>query len=426
MSRTVDWSGPRPKGFGSRFVPTHDPDLVETRSGGGCLSIFGLPFLLAGLFVLQTPLRIIPVENFEAIPWFVYIVLGGTFTAVGAVLVFGRTGMILDRRNGLIIRWHGLLVPMKRTEHSLGDVRRVTLTKDSGDSDSPDTYPVRLEGDLVKPVAVCSPTDYHEARRAAKETAAFLSLPLEDSSSGVKVLREPDKLYESFRDRARRLKEDTSRLPDPPFEMKTIIRETGDGLILEIPVRTSWLSRLLHLVGAALFVGFGLYFFLPFTRLPAPPAVRYALMGVFLVVFILGPLWSVVGKVFPASRNRTVVTVTPASLRVRERIGRKVKLTEIPSDELQELEMPTMKNMLDTIKLPGGLPRQELPDTGVPRLSDGRPVPDSVLWLMKRAGSRGITACGDNASVQFGAGLPEEEMTYLYGLIRKTLIGGQW
>lgn len=40
-----------------------DSGTLELRSGGGCLSIFGLPFLLAGLFVMQIPLGLIPMEG---------------------------------------------------------------------------------------------------------------------------------------------------------------------------------------------------------------------------------------------------------------------------------------------------------------------------------------------------------------------------
>jgi len=33
---------------------------LEICSGGGCISLFGLPFLLAGLFIMQIPLGLIP------------------------------------------------------------------------------------------------------------------------------------------------------------------------------------------------------------------------------------------------------------------------------------------------------------------------------------------------------------------------------
>ena len=47
-----------------------DSGTLEIRSGGGCLSVFGLPFLLAGLFVMQIPLGLIPVEGSPRGPCF--------------------------------------------------------------------------------------------------------------------------------------------------------------------------------------------------------------------------------------------------------------------------------------------------------------------------------------------------------------------
>src|SRR5512137_2953520 len=94
-----------------------DSGTLEIRSGGGCLLIFGLPFLLAGLFVMQIPLGIIPMECSPGLLPSVFVVLfGSVFAVVGAGLVFGRSGIILDRGRGRITQWYGLLVPMKRTE----------------------------------------------------------------------------------------------------------------------------------------------------------------------------------------------------------------------------------------------------------------------------------------------------------------------
>ena len=38
----------------------------------------------------------------------------------------------------------------------------------------------------------------------------------------------------------------------------------------------------------------------------------------------------------------------------------------------------------------------------------------------------GASGAGDNAWVQFGSGLPEDELRYLHALIKRTLVGRQW
>ena len=44
------------------------PDQLRVREGGGCLSLFGLPFLLAGVFVALIGIRIVPVRNAADVP----------------------------------------------------------------------------------------------------------------------------------------------------------------------------------------------------------------------------------------------------------------------------------------------------------------------------------------------------------------------
>ena len=136
-----------------------DSGTLELRSGGGCLSIFGLPFLLAGLFVMQIPLRLIPMEGSPGpLPSVFVVLFGSVFAAVGAGLVFGRSGIVMDRGRGRVVQWWGLLVPMKRTETMLDAIRQVEMDYSSGDSDSAATWPVKLTGEgIAKPIAVVSP-----------------------------------------------------------------------------------------------------------------------------------------------------------------------------------------------------------------------------------------------------------------------------
>ena len=50
---------------GGSFVQTAD-HLLEMKTGGGCMSLFGLPFFGAGLFMLLITLRVIPLSNADA------------------------------------------------------------------------------------------------------------------------------------------------------------------------------------------------------------------------------------------------------------------------------------------------------------------------------------------------------------------------
>jgi hypothetical protein len=121
------------------------------------------------------------------------------------------------------------------------------------------------------------------------------------------------------------------------------------------------------------------------------------------------------------SGQRTVVTVNGAVLRVEQRGGGKTAVQEIPVDELEDLVLPTTRSIIEETELPGYRQHPVPGDTGTPRMPDGRPVPKSLLALIRLAGSPGITARSDKTTLSFGQGLPEAELVYLYSLIRKTI-----
>jgi hypothetical protein len=400
-------------------------DTLEFTSGGGCLSLFGLPFLLAGLFIMQIPLGLIPVEH-ENEPWmrFFFPVFGGIFAAVGTALVFGRSGLILDRTRGRAVQWWGLIAPMKRKEYLLEAIGQVDLDFSRGDSDSADTWPVTLSGGgLPKPIAVARPTEFAEARRFAEELARFLNKPLVDSSTGERVTRDPDHLDESYRDRIRRTKEGSAPAPPQPPEMRTRVEHTGDGIVLNIPgPEIRWYHYFPVAVSLAI-AGSVAFFFLPaILTLPMPEIVRYLALGFIGLVFVAGPVLSALLHVLRLKNQFERVTVTKAFLRVETLRQGKRSTAEIPLDELEDLSAPSVRSVMDDVEMPGKK-KVFIGDTGTPRMPDGRPVPRFLLSLVKLAGSKGIIARSDRTVIEFAQGLAEAETLYLHAVIRKKIAG---
>ena len=409
----------------SRFTFGSDPDIFEDKSGGGCLAVFGLPFLLAGLFVMQIPFGFLPFEGEESgPPGFVLVLFGAPFVLVGGGLMFGRSGITIDRRRGILTKWWGLVVPMKRTEALLDTFDRVRLSYHAGDSDSAATFPVDLiPRDATKPLPVRRPTDYAEARRLAEGLAKFLIRPLEDLSTGKQIVREPAHLDESLRERIRRTGEDVRSLPPPPAGMRTTCVETSDGVSLEIPGPLTNRLRLIPLVFAGIFAAVAGYIILMLLALPGPPAVRYGFSAFIFLFLIVTPVFSVVTHLRKASRQKTVVTATPSLLKVVESYGAKKKTAEIPAGQIEDLAVPTTRSRLEAMEMPQGKRLIGLGDTGTPRMADGRPVPRFVLSILRHTGSPGITVRSDTVTVTFGIGLPEEEAVYLHALLLRVLAG---
>jgi uncharacterized membrane protein len=401
-----------------------DQATLEINSGGGCISIFGLPFLLAGLFIMQIPLGIVPVKGSPGtLPSIFVVLFGAVFAAVGACLVFGRSGIILDRGRGSIIQWYGLLVPMKRTEYLLDSIRQVEMNFSSGDSDSPATWPVKLSGEsIAKPISVIQPTSFTEARQLAEELARFLRKPLVDSSTGERITRDYEHLDESYRDRMRRTGEAVSVLPPEPPNMRSQVERTGEGLIINIPASANSRFQYIPVFFSLVFAGGVAWFFLwPILMFTMPEVIRNIFLVFFGLFFIAAPVISALRTVYRRKKEFERITVTKTFLRLEALKQGKSITMEIPTAELEDLVSPTTRGAMNTIEV-SGMKKVPLGDTGTPRMPDGRPVPRFLVSLMKMVGSRGITARSDKTLIGFAAGLDEAEVTWLFALIRKTIV----
>lgn len=400
-----------------------DQATLEIRSGGGCISIFGLPFLLAGLFVMQIPLGIIPMEGSSGdLPSIFVVLFGSIFAAVGVCLVFGRSGIIIDRGRGRVLQWYGFLVPMKRTEHMLDSIRQVEMSFSSGDSDSAATWPVKLSGEeIAKPISVLQPKNFAEARQLAEELSRFLRKPLVDSSTGESVTRDPEHLDESYRDRVRRTGEAVSVLPPEPSTMRSRVERTGDGVIVHIPGQAKSGIYYIPVFFSLLFSGIVVWFFLlPIITSPMPDFIRYVFLSFIGLFFIAGPVISALLRVFRLKKEFERIIITKDVIRVKALKQGKHATTEIPVSELEDLVAPTLREVMNNTETPG-MKKVSLGDTGTPRMPDGRPMPSFMLSLIKMVGSKGIIARSDKAVVEFASGLDEAEIAWIFALVRKTI-----
>jgi len=357
-------------------------DRLSIKSGGGCLMLFGLPFLAAGLFVMTIPFWTQPSGN--APPLFFAIPFGLVFATVGAAIMFGRAGVTIDRPEGKLKTWWGLLVPFKSTEYPLEDLKVVTITKEVRRSKNSTytVYPVRLSGP-DKPVKIEEPRNYDAARKRAEEVAKFLNLGLEDSSSGSMVRREAGTLDESVRDRLLRTGASVD-LPERPEHCKTQYRTAGDALVIDVPPMGFGAKQVLMLIVGLIFPGFVCVGFLGpmLSGGSGPPLPFMIFIGVF---FIALPLLLVWGQAIGSAVARSTVTVSSEALEVRRKGLLFGKTTRIAMAELEELEI-------------GG----------------GAGARSSAFF---GAGSI-IKARSDRGSVEFGAGLSKQELEWLCDVIR--------
>jgi hypothetical protein len=379
-------------------IPSSDPDQIVYRSGGGCLAVFGLPFLAAGLAVLTMPLWGIPLKDSKTgkpMPWFFSLVMGVPFTAVGVGLVFGRGGKVLDRRAGTLTTWWGLLVPWKMTTRPLSDFASVSISREvrRTKNSSYTVYPVRLDSGERTGLTLEEPRDTSQARRLGEDAAKFLNVRLVDRSLGDAIVREAVELDESLRERARRTGE-RPPLPEPPPACRASHQVVGDALVFDLPapgfrignVFAMAFGLLIPLVVVGIFVGA----ILPDKQMPSEMKLVLALvLGVFCV---LAPLFFTWAGSIRSARARTQVEVSPDVLRVRMQGLFREQVTEIPTSELEELQI--------------------IHQTG---------AVSSRGQISFPRGSEVILARSDRTSVTFGVGLSRPELEWIKAVIENVV-----
>jgi len=359
-------------------------DVLEYRLGGGCVAVAGVPFLACGVAIVFCPL-------WSEVPWVPGLIFGGMLALMGGALVFGRKGVVIDRAQGVVTAWWGLLVPFRRRQHPLSEFHRVTVRREVRGSQKHrrTVFPVRLVGSGEARVEVDARGLPDAARRLGEDVAKFAQLPLSDSSLGEEVVREVAELDESVRERWERTGErpEVAEAPEGARSRQTVV---GDALEFELPPPG---LRQWHIVGLAIGLGIPVVAYFAFiqrllTGDALSPWLKLAVGGGLIVVAMVLPVVVSVGMVVRRVFRGALLAVSPAELRVVWRGLMWDRSTAIPADELEELQI-VREDMLDV----GG------------EVTGG-----------KRAQRFVILARSDTARAAFGAGLAREELEWIRGV----------
>jgi hypothetical protein len=406
------------------------PDRVEIREGGGCLSLFGLPFLLAGLFLVLVALRIVPMGNAQQVPawgWPLFFLMGVIFTAVGGGLVFGRRWILLDAGRGTIRKQWGLLVPMKGAEHRLGDYDAVLLRFEAGDSDTADRYPVLLRGaGGAADLTLSSSTQYGESYEGAAAVARLMRAPLVDAATDHEVVIAADRLDESFRERLAAGEPGRDLEAARPLRMQCRLRETSRSVEIEIPGPG---FRYGSLVGCLVSAGL-LAYFAPsllefFQRTRTPEGVQAVIFGVAALLMVVFPLLGVINAAALAALGRTLVTASPEGLLIEVRGAWRARTTRIPAADILGLDFGSTGAALASARRSAERRVAEAGRQIPPSLSRDGAVLRWMSRLARLVPSKGVIVKSRTDLVTFGAGLPDEEVRYLYAVVARALGGGQ-
>jgi len=401
------------------------PGQLQIRDGGGCLSLFGLPFFLAGLFVTLIGARIVPMKNAHDVPiwaWPLIVLVGLIFVAVGGALVFGRRWITLDADRGVFLKQWGLLVPMRAEEQPLGEYDAVVVRFAAGDSDTADRYPVFLRTASGKTgLTLDTPTEYGRARETAAAVAKLLRLPLVDVTTDHESVTSADRVGATYQERLR-CGEDREEEAPRPLRMQCQVRESGSAVEIVILGSGFKPGRLL---GFVVFAGL-LAFMVPqclwfFRHTKTPDAVQFAFFG-FAALFFLGiPLLGVIKSVVLAVRGRTVVTASAEGIAIEERAWR-AQTTRIPAAEILGLDYGTAQAAFATARRDAEQ-RMTRAHRAAPSSRPGGAEPRWLTAWRRLVRSKGVIVKSRNGLVAFGAGLPDDEVRYLHAIVARVLGG---
>ena len=369
------------------MTPYDGDERLEIKTGGGILFFFGLPFVIAGLTVMVDS-QTAALKNAGAQQSQLFALLfGAVFAIVGGAIMFGRAGTIIDRREGTVTTWWGLLVPWRSKTRPLSNFSTVTLSREVRRSNKRTrvVFPVRLVSPRSANLDLEESQNAEKARQKAERIAKFMGLPLVDTTHGSPIVRQAHELDESLRERARRTGV-RPQVPKKPLDVRSSYRIEGETLVLEIPpggVRLFSLPLGLA-VAAPLFAG---VMFFTGVGLGELNGQMMSFMLLVAGVIIGVPVLTIAGPTLHRAWQRTILELTPHTLTVIGRSPLYRSTTRIPTDELEELEI----------------------------------VFGSGMGRIGFRGGHVILARSDHASVQFGQGLPIEELHWVRDVVHSVV-----
>lgn len=381
------------------------------------MSVFGLPFFAAGVFILLGVMGFIPVEKSGDLgPWteLVMFLMALPFLGIGGFLLFGRSLMVLDLSTSRVVQqWRFLTIPVSVREYPLKEYQTVHLRFSAGSSDSADTFPVTLQSRAgAKSIDLDSPTDFGAARQLAADVAHFLKISLHDETGTAPVVLTPADASKSLTQRVKEAGLAISAVPNRPAAMQCRVDDHGGTLSVSSPPPgfRAWrlVFALIPLVFLAFFVPGLLEFFISSRT---PPVVQYVFIGFLLLAFGLPALLGGIGLLLGARISRQTLQADAHKLTLIERTWRSSRPTVFSVEDIYGLDCITREDSLKELKKSMGSAAQ---------------APSSwwVRGIERSASAKGITIKSRKGIHTFGAGLPDEELIYLHALIQRRLTGG--
>jgi hypothetical protein len=398
------------------------PGRLEVRQGGGGLAVFGLPFLVAGIYVSLNSLGLFPLQD-PGKP--LHLLIGVVFTAIGGVLVFGRSWTTFDATARTIVMQMGLVVPMWTRTHRLDDYTSVLLDFQRGDSDSADQFPVSLTARAGGNLRLFSSTKYAESRQRATSVANLFRFDIEDRSTDHPLRLSAAQADLSLQHRMR-MEHQRAEPVTRPANMRSEISATNGAVRIVMPRRRMhpiWFLFFLVPVAVSMFI---LAEFVRFPRQPNQPnGISWFFPGFLIVSFALLPLLAGLREFLGARLGRTIVTASTRGIGIEERrLWKTRRVAAFDAADIMDLDYSTTGTLLVATRrnYVGRLAQEGQIGARTDALD---PRMEWVLGMVSGLVSRSaVTIKTRTGLTNFGEGLDDDEIRYLHAVVRRALVDG--
>ncbi len=404
------------------------PGRLEVREGGGCVAVFGLPFLVAGICVSLISLGLFPLQNAGEVPWFgkpMLLLMGVIFTLVGGALVFGRSWTRLDATGRTVVKQMGLLVPMSTTTHRLDDYASVLLDFQRGDSDSADQFPVSLRARTGRDLRLFSSTQYAESRERATAIASVFRLDIEDRSTDHPVRLSAAQADLSLQHRMR-LEHQRDERVVRPANMRSEISVANDGVRIVIPAgQVHPALFLFFLIPVAVPIFLFTPFFRFFQQSKTPDVISWIFLGFLIIAFGLLPALAGLKSFLGSRFGRTTITASTRGITIEQRRVWKTRpVASFDAADIMDIDYSTSETLVVAAKR--DVVGQQMEHEGRFGAQAGiDPRMAQALGALSRLVSRNaVTIKTRQRLTSFGEGLADDEIRYLHSIVRRAIVDG--
>jgi hypothetical protein len=385
---------------------------LEITSGGGILSVIGVPLLLGGLYLMATgmglPTPVRP-EDADVGTYLTILFVGLSLAAAGFVMIFFRQRIVFDRNAAALHIVRTMLVHFKEVREDLRNYDRIVITHIERRGKSPERFPVWLRGGAnTKEVKLLDCASYAGAREQSEFIAKHLHLPLEDSTTDHAATVQADELDAVPAAGSVASLPDVPAAPRPPEMRSTLDPSLSGGIDIRIPGPAITSGCTIAAVFLTLIAfGFASGFLADGDPFELPADVLKA-FGMVLVALLLVPaVNALLGKSNP-DIGSLLVTVSPAGIDLTRRGLVRRWTRAIPRANILGCDYGT------------GMSRWQK------NFGRGPGFGSTTLgsWLKRRSlarGGEGIIIKTHTGNASFGAGLPDAEIEYLFRETVQTL-----